>query len=422
MKPLIEIKGLSKRYRIRHEKRYLALRDEIADFFKAIKNKKSSFQTREDFWALRDLSFDVNKGEVVGIMGRNGAGKTTLLKLLSRITHPTKGEIRLRGRVASLLEVGTGFHPELTGKENIYFNGSIFGMKKKEIDKKFDEIVDFAGVEKFLDTPIKRYSIGMRLRLGFAVAAHLEPEILLIDEVLAVGDFAFQKKCLGRMGEVAKGGRTVLFVSHNMSSIRSLCSRGILLDEGNLIADGVVDEVMSKYLQSGIEKMGERVWKDIYRAPGNDIVRLKAVRTINQDREVRDRFDVTELFSVEIEFDVLKPGHNLEAGLYFSNEAGERIFSAGDFQSERWHNENRQVGIHKSICKIPANLLNEGRINIQAHISTIPHVLHVREIDALTIQIVDDFKPGGARGNYSKPWPPVAVRPLLEWGFEFRSH
>lgn len=260
MKPIIEIKGLSKKYRIRHEEKYLAFRDEIANFFKSMGKKRSPFKTMEDIWALKDISFGVNKGEVVGVIGRNGAGKTTLLKLLSRITYPTEGQIHLHGRVASLLEVGTGFHPELTGRENIYFNGSILGMKKREIDKKFDEIVGFAEVEKFLDTPVKRYSTGMRLRLAFAVAAHLEPEILLIDEVLAVGDAVFQKKCLGKMGRVAREGRTVLFVSHNMSVINQLCNRCMLLDGGKKIVDDTTQKAIEIYLSSYDNKESEVIF------------------------------------------------------------------------------------------------------------------------------------------------------------------
>ncbi len=436
---IIKVEKLSKRYRIgAKEQGYKTFREAIIDGLLApIKNygrlrKLTKFEdspskdqstkpeSQDDIiWALRDVSFEVKQGEVVGIIGRNGAGKTTLLKILSRITEPTAGEVKLFGRVSSLLEVGTGFHPELTGRENIYLNGAILGMRKIEIESKFDEIVDFAEIEKFIDTPVKRYSSGMYVRLAFAVAAHLEPEILLVDEVLAVGDADFQKKCLGKMGDVAKEGRTVLFVSHNMSAIRRLCPRGILLEQGSIVADGPVNRVISGYMKSGIKKMGERVWEDIRRAPGNDIVRLRAVRALNQKDEVATRFDVTEPFSVEVAFDVLKSGYHLDAGFYFNNEAGERVFIISDFQSDRWQNQSRPVGVHRSICHIPANLLNEGDISIQAHISTNPHTLHAREVDALTIQIVDDFKPGGARGNYTREWPAVAVRPLLEWSFDF---
>jgi len=269
MHPIITVDNLSKKYRISHQAsgpRYKALRDVITDgvtgLFRSRRanNPGSVTPKTEDFWALRDINVEVQPGEVVGIVGRNGAGKSTLLKVLSRITEPTTGRIRLRGRVASLLEVGTGFHPELTGRENIFLNGAILGMSRVEIKSKFDEIVAFAGVEKFLDTPVKHYSSGMYVRLAFAVAAHLEPEILVIDEVLAVGDVEFQKKCLGKMEEVAKGhGRTILFVSHNMSAVRSLCSRAILLVDGKLIADDNVDNVIESYLAAGAET--ELSWK-----------------------------------------------------------------------------------------------------------------------------------------------------------------
>jgi len=251
---IISASNIGKKYIIRHNKdAYLTLRDQIAETGKAlarkiVKPKSSPKKAEETFWALRGLSFEIKQGERVGIIGRNGAGKSTLLKILSRITEPSTGEIRMRGRVASLLEVGTGFHPELTGRENIYLNGAILGMSKKEIARKFDEIVQFAEVERFLDTPVKRYSSGMYVRLAFAVAAHLEPEILIVDEVLAVGDAQFQKKCLGKMDEVARGGRTVLFVSHNMNAISSLCERCILLDGGKIISQGGTNTVIKKYL------------------------------------------------------------------------------------------------------------------------------------------------------------------------------
>ncbi len=243
MKPILEIQHLSKKYRIRHAATgYLSLRERMQSVLKFERTET------EDFWALRDVSFEVQPGESVGIIGRNGAGKSTLLKILSKITPPTTGKIISRGRIASLLEVGTGFHPELTGRENIFFNGSLLGMKRKEIEGKFDEIVDFSGVEKFLDTPLKHYSSGMQLRLAFAVAAFLEPEILIIDEVLAVGDAEFQKRCMGKMEEVSKSGRTILFVSHNMSAVESLCNKSFLLKNGQLHFSGPSDEVIQKYM------------------------------------------------------------------------------------------------------------------------------------------------------------------------------
>lgn len=249
-KPIIEVKHLSKQYNIGVDKTYKTFCESFTSAVRhPLKMLNNCHMPNNTFWALKDVNFEVERGEVVGIIGRNGAGKSTLLKILSRITHPTEGEVHLRGRVGSLLEVGTGFHPELTGRENIYFNGAILGMKKREIDDKFDEIVKFSGVEKFLDTPVKRYSSGMQVRLAFSVAANLDPEILLVDEVLAVGDADFQKKCLGKMSEIAEGGRTVLFVSHNMGAIQNLCNSGIVLNAGNIVFKGEIQEAITNYLQ-----------------------------------------------------------------------------------------------------------------------------------------------------------------------------
>jgi len=263
-KPIIQVQTLGKKYLLRHQqtgRRYQALRDVIAGKAKSLVKfgGRDPLPALEEFWALRDVSFSVQQGEIVGIIGRNGAGKSTLLKLLSRITEPTLGSIRLRGRVASLLEVGTGFHPELTGRENIFLNGAILGMTKVEIKRKFDEIVAFAEVEKFLDTPVKRYSSGMHVRLAFAVAAHLEPETLIVDEVLAVGDAQFQKKCMGKMGEVSRQGRTILFVSHNMVAVQNLCGRGIILERGQMRFDGPVEQAISEHLKNGLAE-GKTSW------------------------------------------------------------------------------------------------------------------------------------------------------------------
>jgi len=266
-RPMIEIDGIGKKYRIGALREpYLSLRDSVArktaHFWNVIRKKEKVRHSQDDFWALRDVSFSVNQGDAIGIIGRNGAGKSTLLKILSQITPPTEGRITCRGRIASLLEVGTGFHPELTGRENIYLNGAILGMTRGEIRRKFDDIVAFAEMEKFLDTPVKRYSSGMYVRLAFAVAAHLEPEILVVDEVLAVGDAQFQKKCLNKMGDAAKGGRTVLFVSHNMPAIRSFCSRCVLLDSGTLVMDSSSVEVISSYLTDSNSTRRHSSWEE----------------------------------------------------------------------------------------------------------------------------------------------------------------
>src|SRR6266576_2619778 len=291
---IITVENLGKKYSLRHQRneRYTALRDVIAEkalgFFKNLKSGNGVSVSKEDFWALKDVSFEVQRGEVVGIIGRNGAGKSTLLKILSRITEPTTGKVRIKGRVASLLEVGTGFHPELSGRENIFLNGAILGMGRTEIRSKFDEIVAFAEVERFIETPVKRYSSGMQVRLAFAVAAHLEPEILIIDEVLAVGDIAFQRKCLGKMKNVAQHGRTVIFVSHNLPAIIGLTSRTILIEKGRLIANGPSGEVVSRFLQSTqdeIEASGDlSAFRRDYRSEG--YVDIRTIKVCGGDAGV----------------------------------------------------------------------------------------------------------------------------------------
>lgn len=302
--PIIRVENLGKKYLIQHQEgrpHYRALRDVLADGLKSAAGMlrgrwPRGHTSREEFWALKDVDFEVQEGEVVGIIGRNGAGKSTLLKILSRITEPTTGRVTLNGRVASLLEVGTGFHPELTGRENVYLNGSILGMKRKEIDRRFDEIVAFAEVEKFLDTPVKRYSSGMYVRLAFAVAAHLEPEILVVDEVLAVGDAEFQKKCLGKMGEVSKGGRTVLFVSHNIASIQSLCKRIALLHQGQVQNIGAAEEVIPHYLvtssQENTFKRAEMIKK---------LIGIDAANVVVMQDEDRTFLEVSTTIHSEVE-------------------------------------------------------------------------------------------------------------------------
>ncbi len=275
-----------------------------------------------EFWALHDVSFKVQRGDVVGIIGRNGAGKSTLLKVLSRITEPTRGRVAIRGRVASLLEVGTGFHPELTGRENIYLNGAILGMTRVEIKAKFDEIVAFSEVERFLDTPVKRYSSGMYVRLAFAVAAHLEPEILIVDEVLAVGDANFQKKCLSKMQDVGQGGRTVLFVSHSMPAITRLCTRAILLNEGRVLSDGPTAQVVSAYLGSGLNGAATREWPDPAKAPGNHVARLRAVRVLTGDSALTDAVDIRLEIRIILDFDVLQGGPRTDTKFSFFQRGG----------------------------------------------------------------------------------------------------
>lgn len=369
-------------------------------------------------WALRDISFEVKKGEIVGIIGVNGAGKSTLLKILSRITDPTGGRAEIRGRISSLLEVGTGFHPELTGRENVYLNGTILGMRKKEVDSKFDEIVDFSGVEKFIDTPVKRYSSGMKVRLAFAVAAHLEPEILLIDEVLAVGDAQFQKKCLNKMEEVGGEGRTVFFVSHNLPSITRLCPRTILLYNGKVLADGPSHQVVSAYMNAGKGTRAEREWPDLSKAPGNDIVRLHAVRVKTKNNKITDTVDIREPISIEMEYEVFQPGEVLAPHFVILNEEGIIVFITLDLDPS-WRKRPRLKGRYVCTALIPGNFLSEGTLFVSPVISTFsPHILHLYEPEVIAFQVVDSLEGNSARGDYAKPMLGV-VRPLLEWTTQF---
>ena len=314
----------------------------------------------EEFWALNDVSFQVMGGEAVGIIGHNGAGKSTILKLLSRITEPTCGRIHLRGKVASLLEVGTGFHPELTGRENIFLNGAILGMTRTEIRRKFDEIVAFAEIEKFLDTPVKRYSSGMYVRLAFAVAAHLEPEILLVDEVLAVGDAAFQRKCMSKIGQVAEGGRTVLFVSHNMAAITRLCGRALWFDRGQLRESGDAEKIVANYLAFGTEEAGEITYSNNgHKAPGSEYVRLEAIRVRGSDGTVTQTLDVRLPFTLEVQYRVLKRATNLRVGVQINTQDGTTILATTDMDSQE--ELVREPGVYTSCCKLPGEFLNHGQ-------------------------------------------------------------
>ena len=372
----------------------------------------------EELWALKDVSFEIKRGEVIGFIGGNGAGKSTLLKILSRITEPTNGYAEIRGRVGSLLEVGTGFHPELTGRENIYLNGAILGMKRIEINNKFDEIVAFSEVDKFIDTPVKHYSSGMYLRLAFAVAAHLEPEILLVDEVLAVGDARFQKKCLNKMEDIGKEGRTVIFVSHNMSAVARLCQRAILLDRGIIIGTGPAHKVVSSYLLSDNGTTAERVWSEPSRAPGSDVVRLRAVRVKTKDGLVTDMVDVLQPIAVEIEYDVLKPGYILLPIVNFINEAGVNAFESNDLDPA-WRRRRRPVGHWTSTVWIPENFMSEGMLFVSLSFVTLdPIIGQFKEDNAVAFHVVDNMGGDSARGD----WPgeiDSIVRPLFEWSTKF---
>lgn len=423
---VIRVDGLGKQYRIGKNERYKALRDTITDAFyapfriaksKLLRTKRSEEPFSDIIWALRGVSFEVKAGEVVGVIGRNGAGKSTLLRILSRITEPTAGRAEICGKVGSLLEVGTGFHPELTGRENIYLNGAILGMNRAEIQRKFDEIVAFSEVEKFIDTPVKHYSSGMQMRLAFSVAAHLEPEILLVDEVLAVGDASFQKKCLNKMQDVGQQGRTVLFVSHNMASITRLCQRTVLLNEGSVAADDLSHRVVSVYLKSGVGTAAVREWGSS-RAPGNDIVRLLAVRVRTEQGAIADSIDIRKPVGIEMEYEVLKPGHVLVPNFHFSNEEGVYVFAAID-QDPLWRRRARPTGRCMTTAWIPGNFLSEGTLVVGAAISTMdPVALHFFERDAVAFHVGDTLDGDSARGDYAGPFPGV-VRPMLRWTNHF---
>ncbi len=413
----ISVRGVSKDYTILHgEEKHTRL----AEKFMARLRNPLHRPVKETFHALTDINFDIKKGEVVGIIGRNGAGKSTLLKILSRITEPTAGEIKLYGRVASLLEVGTGFHPELTGRENIYLNGAILGMTQAEIRKQFDAIVEFSEVEKFLDTPVKRYSSGMYVRLAFAVAAHLEPEILIVDEVLSVGDAEFQKKCLGKMKEVSEGcGRTVLFVSHNMAAVTTLCSGCIFLAKGRSMAQGPTREVVDQYIASGRESSGEKTWTDPHTAPGNNKIRLRAVRIVSGGAMTGD-VSIDEEVQVEVEFWNFKPGAAVSVSIHVLDRMATCIMASANMPSatlnrDEWYGRPHPEGIFKSVCSIPANFLNEGTYLISAYV-----LIDVTNFEAFANEVVsfEVHETGAMRKEYAGGWIGM-IRPKLAWQTQF---
>jgi lipopolysaccharide transport system ATP-binding protein len=422
----VRVNGLSKRYRIGgRQKTYGTLRDQMVSSLKSMvglnghgdaysSGASPRSESSDTFWALQDVSFEVKQGEVIGIIGRNGAGKSTLLKALSRITEPTHGRIEINGRVSSLLEVGTGFHGELTGRENVFLNGTILGMKRVEIARKFDEIVAFAEVERFIDTPVKHYSSGMYLRLAFAVAAHLEPEIMIVDEVLAVGDVAFQKKCLGKMAGVANEGRTIFFVSHNMPAITRLCERALYLNGGRLCHDGPVHEVVKAYMNLGLGCMSSREWLEPSKAPGGEIARLRAVRVRTENGECTERIDIRKPVGIEIEYEVLKPGYKLQSSVGLYNEEGIHLFEAIDLDPA-WRGRIRPPGRYRSTAWIPGNYLAEGTMFVDVDVSTTePWIVQSIERQAVAFQVIDSCDGDSARGDWAGQLPGV-VRPMLKW-------
>ncbi len=421
----IRVDHLGKQFRIGAAPvRYRTLRDSVTNMVAApFRRIRQGFMPSKDemhtFWALQDVSFDVTQGQVLGVIGRNGAGKSTLLKILSRVMEPTSGEVEIRGRVGSLLEVGTGFHPELTGRENIALNGAILGMRRAEIKSKFDEIVDFSGVEKFIDTPVKRYSSGMYLRLAFAVAAHLEPEILVVDEVLAVGDAAFQQKCLGKMNDVAQEGRTVLFVSHNMSAILRLTHESIILDSGRLVMRAPSSEAVDYYMASGFSKSGQRLW-DVDEVPVSAApFRPVAVRVRDIRGQTVDMVRSTEPITIEVEYQLDQPIQGLRVGLYIMSMRGEHVFTSFDTDDTQKFEQfsKRPAGHYISRCTIPVDTLNEGRYVVGVNASTYRVKRYFQDERSVTFTV-------DAVGAPGKQWPEVRmglVRPRLTWSIDVQS-
>lgn len=436
-KPIIEVENISKLYRL-GVRGSTTLSDSIERSWYRIRGKEQMLQqigarhlmiepddpqagpVPNTLWALKDISFSVRSGEVIGIIGRNGAGKTTLLKILSQITEPTSGQAIMRGRVSSLLEVGTGFHPELTGRENIYLNGAILGMRKTEMDRKFDEIVAFSEIEKFIYTPVKRYSSGMYVRLAFAVAAHMEPEILLVDEVLAVGDIEFQKKCLGKMEDVGKQGRTVLVISHNMASILNICQRAILLNKGKLVVNGRAADVIHEYLAITRSTGGQVTWPDSEQAPGNNIVRLLAVRVLQDGIEGSTAdVDISKEILIQIEYLSLQEGVSLYPAILLKDNTGVDVFSSHNATSvsltkDPWYGTPHPRGLFRSTCRIPGDFFNSGIYSITAILGQVPGLTIVWKENILSFQVHETgevYQPGGGR------WSGV-VRPRLAWHTE----
>jgi lipopolysaccharide transport system ATP-binding protein len=442
----IRVENLGKQYRIGvSQQRYRTLRDGLVNIFSApfrkgrtadnegqlangeiqpaihsqssaMGNLPSVFRFSPFIWALKDVSFEVRKGQLLGVIGRNGAGKSTLLKILSRVTEPTEGVAEIHGRVGSLLEVGTGFHPELTGRENIYLNGAILGMKRAEIERKFDEIVAFAEVEKFVDTPVKRYSSGMYLRLAFAVAAHLEPEILVVDEVLAVGDAEFQRKCLGKMSDVAEQGRTVLFVSHNMSAILRLTEETILLDRGRLVLRAPTPQAVDYYMSSGFSRAGERIWEAEEIPAEAAPFRPIALRVGNAGGQMVDSLRSTEPIAVMVEYALDAPITGLRIGIYLLTMRGEFVFTSFDTDDGPMYERFgvRPAGRYINRCLIPADTLNEGRYVLGMNASSYRVKRYFQDENALAFSV-------DAAGAPGTQWPEQRfgpLRPRLNWQIE----
>jgi lipopolysaccharide transport system ATP-binding protein len=415
----IDAQGVSKKYRLGEmQAAYGTLRESLSHAGKRMIGREHATARKQEIWALKDISFQVPEGQVLGVIGRNGAGKSTLLKVLTRITTPTSGRVEIRGRVGSLLEVGTGFHAELTGRENIYLNGAILGMKRREIDQRFDAMVEFSGVEKFIDTPVKRYSSGMYVRLAFSVAAHLEPEIMLVDEVLSVGDAEFQRRCLGRMEELGSAGRTVLFVSHQLSAIAQLCDRALQINGGKIVQDGPPADVIAQYLHQTHSAGVERTWPSEEAAPGNDLAKIMSVRVLPHEGMPPGIMDVRHPIGIEIVFRVLKWGKPVFPKIKVLDRESTIAFNAMDID-ERWR-ANSPPGEYVATAWIPGNLLNEGAVSAEVAICSIdfPKLEHHAAVyEAVSFEVLDAGEGDTARGVFGGQWRGV-VRPLLEWTVE----
>jgi lipopolysaccharide transport system ATP-binding protein len=413
---VIKVENLSKLYYLGGGVRHNSLRDAVMSFVR----KPLKAKEKNELWALRDLNFTVSDGETLGIIGHNGAGKSTLLKILSRITKPTRGAAEIRGRVASLLEVGTGFHSELSGRENIYLNGAILGMSRREIQRNFDEIIAFAEVEKFIDTPVKFYSSGMYMRLAFAVAAHLEPEVLIVDEVLAVGDMAFQKKCINKMSDVRQQGRAVLFVSHNLQAVSRLCRRVIWLERGKIRLDGETQQVVSQYLHAQTNSESEKIWENPENQPGNEITKLMRVRAVDEAGETTSSFDIRLPVFLELTYKVLQDGKIFTPTVHIYNEEGICVFVSNDVSRE-WRNRPREKGIYTSRVRIPPNFLAEGSFSVTiAAFTAAPYEEHFFQRDVIDFYVFDSLDGDTARGDFGGVMIGV-VRPLLHWETEFQK-
>jgi lipopolysaccharide transport system ATP-binding protein len=414
MASAIEVQHLSKRYQLGVAPRHRSLRDQLSATMRSFFSRGAKDSDGGAFWALDDVSFNVADGEILGVIGRNGAGKSTLLKIISRITTPTSGEIRLRGRVGSLLEVGTGFHPELSGRENIFLNGSILGLKRAEIERKFDEIVSFAEIGQFIDTPVKRYSSGMYVRLAFAVAAHLEPEILIVDEVLAVGDASFQKRCIGKMSEVARQGRTVLFVSHNMVAVERLCTRVIRLEKGRVAGDGAPGEMIAEYLRGAFELTRHISWDDPATAPGSPTVRIARAEVRADASPEDDVLTVRTPLIMEFDYWNLEDGQRLNLSIVVTDQSETVVFNTFPVHERQWHGKPFPAGLFRSRVEIPGDLLNTGSYRVALYVVKDQGIVLSRHEDILSFDIHDHV---ASRNDWHGEWI-GAVRPMLTWSTE----